>query len=366
MSADAPIRVGLIGYGLAGASFHAPLITALDAFALTTVVTSRADAVAQALPDARVEGDVAGVLADPAIDLIVIAAPDVQHAPLARAALAAGKHVACAVPMATTLDDLARVVEAARASGRNYMMMETSVYTREFLYAREIDYGRLTFLRGSHIQDIEGLPDYWRGYPFMLYATHAVAPLLALAGTRAAKAICLGSGTLPDRLVAYEGNRFPLETALFRLHDSDLAAEVTGSFFLNARPYVESFCAYGDRRGFEWEQLWDEGPLLIEMEPFAGLRDRPIHARRIAPPYRPDLLPPALAPFAEGGHGGSHPHLVHEFVRSVVEGRPPAIDAPTAADWTAPGICAHLSALRDGEPVVVPSFRSAGARVRTL
>ena len=296
------------------------------------------------------------VLDDPAIDAVHLCTPVRFHVPQTLAALAAGKHVACAVPMATTLDDLRRVVEARRASGRTYMMMETAVYTREFLFAREVDYGRLTFLRGSHIQDIEGLPDYWRGFPFMLYATHAVAPLLALAGTRAAKAVCLGSGTLPDHLVSAEGNRFPLETALFRLHGSDLAAEVTGSFFLNARPYVESFCAYGDRRGFEWEQLWDEGPLLIDMEPFAGGRDRPIHARRVQPPYRPDLLPPELAPFAEGGHGGSHPHLVHEFVRSVVEGRAPRVDAVTAADWTAPGVCAHLSALSDGEPVAVPAF----------
>ena len=311
---------------------------------------------------ARVEADrklasLEEALDDPTIDAVHLCTPVRFHVEQTLAALAAGKHVACAVPMATTLDGLRAVVEAQRSSGRVYMMMETAVYSREFLYAREIDFGRLTFLRGAHIQDIEGLPEYWRGYPFMLYATHAVAPLLALAGTRAAKAVCLGSGTLPERLVAYEGNTFPLETALFRLHESDLAAEVTGSFFLNARPYVESFCAYGDRRGFEWEQVWDEGPLEFEMAPFEpGMRGRPVQGRRVEPPYRPDLLPPSLEPFARGGHGGSHPHLVHEFVRSVVEGRRPRVDAVTAADWTAPGICAHASALRDGEPVVVPPF----------
>jgi len=57
-----------------------------------------------------------------------------------------------------------------------------------------------------------------------------------------------------------------------------------------------------------------------------------------------------------GGHGGSHPHLVHEFVRSIMEKRKPRIDAVTAADWTAAGICAHQSAMRNGALVVVPAF----------
>ena len=94
------------------------------------------------------------------------------------------------------------------------------------------------------------------------------------------------------------------------------------------------------------------------MEPLPSGRGRPVAASRINVPYRPDLLPQELADFTYGGgHDGSHPHLVHEFVRSIVEERPSTIDAVTAADWTAAGICAHASAMRDGELVVVPSFR---------
>ncbi|MBL8028096.1 MAG: gfo/Idh/MocA family oxidoreductase, partial [Fibrobacteres bacterium] len=57
-----------------------------------------------------------------------------------------------------------------------------------------------------------------------------------------------------------------------------------------------------------------------------------------------------------GGHGGSHPHLVHEFIRSIVEKRKPWIDAVTAANWTAAGICAHESAMKNGKAVRIPSF----------
>jgi hypothetical protein len=58
-----------------------------------------------------------------------------------------------------------------------------------------------------------------------------------------------------------------------------------------------------------------------------------------------------------GGHHGSHPHLVHEFVSSILENRPPAIDAVTAANWTAAGICAHESAMRGGAEISIPRFQ---------
>lgn len=69
-----------------------------------------------------------------------------------------------------------------------------------------------------------------------------------------------------------------------------------------------------------------------------------------------DESTPHLSFLQGGGHGGSHPHLVHEFVSSIVEGRKPTIDAVTAANWTASGICAHESAMRGGDAVEVPEF----------
>src|SRR5205823_3787352 len=159
-------------------------------------------------------------------------------------------------------------------------------------------------------------PLYWRAQPPMHYATHAVAPLLALAGTRAERVCGLGSGRLRPDIAQPGGNRFPLETAIFRLAGSDLAAEVTRSWFQTARPYTEAFSVYGDRKGFEWQQVEDEEPLLFTLEPAQpGRRGRHVTSERVPVPYRPDLLPAELAGFASGGHGGSHAHLVHEFVR---------------------------------------------------
>lgn len=114
------IRVGLIGSGLAGATFHAPLIAAVPGLRLVSVVTSRGDAVARAWPDAQVAADAAAVFADTEIDLVVIATPDHLHAPLARAALNAGKHVVIDKPFVTDPADGAALIALAEARGSSY------------------------------------------------------------------------------------------------------------------------------------------------------------------------------------------------------------------------------------------------------
>ena len=60
-----------------------------------------------------------------------------------------------------------------------------------------------------------------------------------------------------------------------------------------------------------------------------------------------------------GGHGGSHPHLVNEFVNALLEDRDPWPNAVTSANWTCVGICAHESAMKGGEIVRLPDFTLA-------
>jgi hypothetical protein len=71
----------------------------------------------------------------------------------------------------------------------------------------------------------------------------------------------------------------------------------------------------------------------------------------------PDLecppLPPTVAP---GGHGGSHGHLMNEFVTAILEDREPLIDIGMALNLTVAGIVAHQSALKDGEILKIPQF----------
>ena len=307
------------------------------------------------------------LLQQPELDAVHINTPIAAHAPMSLAALNAGKHVACTVPMATTVEECLQIVEAERRSGKQYMMMETAVYTREFLYAQELaesgKLGKIQFLRGSHQQNMSlpGWPEYWYGMPPMHYATHAVGPLLHLAGARAESVVCFGSGRIRDEYVERYGSPFAVESALVKLKDSDLACEVTRSLFDTIRQYRESFDVYGTERSFEWEQTIGEGPVV-----YSGFED----AERIEVPDYGSRLPKGIASFTQagvydeehehtsfiqgGGHGGSHPHLVHEFISAVREGRPSVADAATAANWTMTGICAHESAMRGGERIAIP------------
>jgi hypothetical protein len=154
-----------------------------------------------------------------------------------------------------------------------------------------------------------------------------------------------------------------VESALFKVRAQQMAFEVTRSLFETARQYVESFDVYGDKMSFEWTQVEDE-------QPVTHLGEKP---ERVTIPDYGRLLPEPIQRFTTkgvydaehshlsftqgGGHGGSHPHLVHEFVSSIVEGRASFPDVYQSVNWTCAGICAHESAMRGGEIVHLPDFR---------
>jgi predicted dehydrogenase len=110
----------------------------------------------------------------------------------------------CTVPMATTLEEAQEIVGLVRESGLKYMMAETVVYSREFLFIKEMhdkgELGRIQYLQASHPQDMEGWPDYWKDMVPMHYATHVVSPLMALVGGMAEYVSCFGSGAVNDEI----------------------------------------------------------------------------------------------------------------------------------------------------------------------
>jgi len=307
------------------------------------------------------------LIADPKVDAVHINSPIHLHAPQSIAALNAGKHVACTVPAATSSEECRHIVHAAVAARRNYMMMETAIYTREFLYIRELhesgQLGRIQFMRGCHQQEMSGWPGYWEGLPPMHYATHAISPCLALVRGEADYVACFGSGRIADSLAAKYGSTFAVESALFRVRGQELAFEVTRSLFETARQYVESFNVYAVKSSFEWAQVENDSPVL-------HVGEKP---ERVSVPDSASLLPEPIRRFTTkgvydegnahlsftqgGGHGGSHPHLVHEFVSSIVEGRPSFPDIYQSVNWTCAGICAHESALQGGQIVHLPKFK---------
>ena len=160
------LRVALVGYGLAGRVFHAPLLRATPGLALHTVVSSDAGKVHADLPDVRVVADPQATFDDPAIDLVVIASPNVTHAPLAMTALRAGRHVVVDKPFAIDLREALEVAAAARASGRLLGVFHNRRWDADFLALRAlIEAGTLGDIAEvhSHFDRFRPtVPDRWR------------------------------------------------------------------------------------------------------------------------------------------------------------------------------------------------------------
>jgi len=362
------INVAIIGLGF-GAEFI-PIYQKhpnANMYAICQRDADKLNAVGDAFGIEKRYSDYEELLKDPEIDAVHINTPIQNHAEQSIKALKAGKHVACTVPMATSVEDCRKIVELVKETGLTYMMMETVIYSREYLFVKELydkgELGKLQFLRASHQQEMAGWPGYWEGLPPMHYATHCVGPVLALAGKDAQYVSCFGSGTIDEHLIPKYGSPFAIESCHIKFKDSDLSAEVTRSLFNTARQYRESFDVYGSKKSFEWT--------LIEHE------DMVIHTgevpERVKVPDYAHLLPEEIAHFTTGGvydagdnqhlsfiqgsgHGGSHPHLVHEFISALVQGREPFPNARQSANITCVGILAHESAMEGGRKIDLPEF----------
>lgn len=312
------------------------------------------------------------LLADPDIDAVHINTPIPDHAPQSIKALKAGKHVACTVPMATSVDECEEIVRLTEETGKKYMMMETVVYSREFLFMKELydngELGRVQFLKASHQQDMDGWPNYWPGLPPMHYATHCVGPCLGLTRASAEYVSCFPSGTIREELRGHYNSPYAVESAHIKFKDSDVSALVYRSLFDTARQYRESFEVYGSKKAVEWPLI--EGEDLIV---HTAKKPEPEIPERVSCPDYAKLLPEPIQGFTTGGvydsddnqhlsftqgagHGGSHPHLAHQFLQYVLgegDGYP---NAKQSANITCVGILAHESAQKGGEIVRLPEF----------
>ena len=133
---DGAIGVGLIGYGLGGSVFHAPLIQAEPGLRLHAVVTSRDEQVRRELPGVRVVGSAAELLEDPAVELVVVAAPNAVHHQLAAAALRAGRHVVVDKPFALSTADADELIGLAEATDRRLSVFHNRRWDSDFLTVR--------------------------------------------------------------------------------------------------------------------------------------------------------------------------------------------------------------------------------------
>ncbi|WP_438765817.1 oxidoreductase [Kushneria sp. TE3] len=164
-----PLRTVIIGFGLVGRVFHAPLIRHTHGMTLGGVVSSRPDDVHAELPDIEVYPAAEQALGDPTVDLIVIATPNDTHADLAVAALEAGKHVVIDKPVALDGEELERITACARHHDRVFSVFQNRRWDADFLTLKALlDTDRLGSVTRCHMHFDRFRPevrDRWRERP---------------------------------------------------------------------------------------------------------------------------------------------------------------------------------------------------------
>lgn len=342
---DRKVRVGIVGYGVCqfGAAFGFQDHPNVTVAAVSDLFPDRCAALAKACRCERTYPSLEELVKDDSIEAVFVATDAPSHARHCIDVLKHGKHVACAVPAVYgSVEDAHRLHEAVTSSGRTYMMFETSAYHADCHAMREIyragGFGKLVYTEGEYLHYSEKPIDSyknWRiGGPPQWYPTHSNAYYVAVSGGHFTSVSCLGTPSVMEKFRpennAYR-NPFGTEIALFRTGEGGSARmAVSWDTFV---PGLESGRVYG-QRGY-----------MVGMD-YTGQEAS-----------LPDLERPALPPSVDpGGHGGSHGHLMNEFVTALLESRRPLVDIAMALNMTVPGVIAHQSALKGGETLEIPRF----------
>jgi predicted dehydrogenase len=320
------------------------------------------------------------------LDALAIITQPWLHAPQCVQAMETGKHVYSAVPIISVpdgdeiLDWCDRLVETCRCTGMHYMLGETTFYRPQAMYcrrrAREGAFGRFVYAEGEYLHDVDASCNLrevraqrlmgkagqeWRAVRDryrergvrsgpMHYPTHSTSGPISVMGAHAERVCAWGyANHTGDPFFA--DSVYSNETALFYM--SNGATMRICEYREIGHPEREIFRAYGTEGSFENDTWCDR--LTCTSLRVTEMRD-PL----------PEQVAAAFAGHSGrsdfyGGHGGSHAHLVHEFVDAVAHDRTPAINVWEAVRYMAAGVMAHKSAMRDGEILAVPDWGDAPA-----
>ena len=135
---EPPLRCAVLGFGLAGKVFHCPFLSAVPGLELAAIVQRKGDEAAQAYPSARILRSADEAIADPAIDLIVVATPSETHFDLAAQALQAGKHVVVDKPITSSSKSARALVALSKVHARILAPFHNRRWDGDFLTLRNL------------------------------------------------------------------------------------------------------------------------------------------------------------------------------------------------------------------------------------
>lgn len=348
------VRMGVVGGGF-GCSFHWHQDPDCEVVAVSDLREDRQKLLRETYGCDTVYPSLEVLLGDDRVDAVALFTEAPNHVRHAVQCMQAGKHVFSAVPAAVTLEECETLVATRARTGRTYMMAETSWYRSHTIVARELfqkgAFGRMTYSEAEYyhpaichaaheLSHHDGERTWRYGYPPLLYPTHTTSFLVGVTGEHLTQVSAQGWGCEDEALKdnPYQ-NRFCNGAAMFR---------TSGGF-----PFRGNVFWHLDAHGERAQWIGEDAAFYMP-----GSGDRPFrfdskdHGSLTTLPDTFARLPEAMR--IDSGHGGSHPHLTHEFVQALAEERTPAIDLERSLAITVPGIVAHASALAGGTLLEIP------------
>jgi predicted dehydrogenase len=341
---DRKIRVGIVGFGLCkfGAEFGFQNHPNVEVVAVSDLFPDRCAELAAACRCAKTYASLEELVKDPRVEAVFVATDAPNHARHCIEVLKHGKHVASAVPAVFgSLRDAQRLFDTVKSTGLRYMMFETSCFHEDLYAMRQIYdagiFGKLVYSEGEYFHYMQDpLPSYkeWRvGLPPQWYPTHSNAYHVGVTRGRFVEVSCLG---MPSRIQHLQPannryhNPFGTEIALFRTSEGGMSR----------------MSVSWDTPGYGGEMGRVRGEQGSYYNKYEGSE------KALPATHRPPLPPGVPA----GGHGGSHGHLMNEFIEAILLDRKPLVDIAMALNLTVPGIVAHRSALKNGELLKIPHY----------
>jgi predicted dehydrogenase len=372
-SSERKIRIGIIG-GRFGASFNFHEHPNCIVEAVSDLRKDRRDHLMKVYQCSKSYESLSKLLKDSKIDAVFIATPAPEHVKHVKESLNAGKHVLCAVPAAWTLEECEDLKTAVKNSGLTYMMAETTSYMQNTLSVRKFykegRFGDIFSAAAEYnhngIENLffehDGTPTWRHGMPPLLYLTHGTSFLISITRERLTQVSAMGWGDDSPILKNNQyNNPFWNGTAFFKT-DSGKPFRVETNWKGALRSAVRAEWR-GDKMSFYSGMKDGDEHTLVHIGQKSQLDNGGFqYTENIVENYKQplwwksDMLPAPLR--HDSGHDGSHTFITHEFIDSLINNRKPEDDVFQALAYTAPGIVAHQSALKDGEPLKIPNFDS--------
>lgn len=276
-----------------------------------------------------------------------------------------------------SVEELEQLLETVQRTGMRYMMAETSYYRPEIItcreWAREGKFGTIFYSEAEYhhegllplMYEDRGFPTWRYGFPPMHYPTHSTGMVISVTGERLVEVQAIGWGDGHEILQTNQyNNPFWNTTGFFKTsggHSTRISV-----FWHVAAGGTERGHFYGDRMSYIMARpenspdtvvhISKDGKTILDSN---GYPEGDVKIEAYKQPNHMERLPEALR--VPSGHGGSHTFITHEFISAILEDRHPSVNVWEAIAFTLPGIIAHRSALRRGEPMKIRDYGRAPA-----